>query len=63
VVQIQAMTTFAQYRCPACGHVYDEQRGNPREGFQPGTRWDAIPADWSCPDCSVRDKADFERLA
>ena len=50
---------FSRYQCPGCGHVYDEQRGNPREGFQPGTRWDAIPQDWACPDCSVRDKPDF----
>lgn len=53
---------FAKYRCPGCGHLYDEQRGNPREGFPPGTRWDAFPADWTCPDCAVRDKQDFTRL-
>jgi len=53
---------YQRYRCPGCGHTYDEQRGNPREGFPPGTRWDAIPQDWACPDCSVRDKPDFVRL-
>lgn len=53
---------FNRYQCPGCGHVYDEQRGNPREGFAPGTRWAAIPDDWSCPDCSVRDKPDFVKL-
>jgi alkane 1-monooxygenase len=53
---------FARYQCPACGHVYDEQRGNPREGFAPGTRWAAIPDDWACPDCAVREKPDFSRL-
>ena len=56
-------TGFARYQCPGCGHVYDEQRGNPREGFPPGMRWDAIPPDWTCPDCSVREKPDFLRLA
>lgn len=53
---------FARYRCPGCGHVYDEQRGNPREGFPPGTRWEDIPPDWACPDCAVREKPDFTRL-
>lgn len=53
---------FAKYQCPGCGHVYDEQRGNPREGFPPGTRWEAVPADWVCPDCAVREKPDFVRL-
>ena len=55
-------TVFERYQCPGCGHVYDEQRGNPREGFPPGTRWAAIPGDWRCPDCSVRDKPDFVKL-
>ena len=56
------MQAFAKYQCPGCGHVYDEQLGNPREGFAPGTRWADIPPDWSCPDCAVRDKPDFVRL-
>ena len=61
---VQGETTpFAQYQCPGCGHIYDERRGNPREGFPPGTRWDAIPPDWACPDCSVRDKPDFVKRA
>lgn len=58
-----ATTPFAQYQCPGCGHIYDERRGNPREGFPPGTRWDAVPPDWTCPDCAVRDKPDFVKRA
>jgi rubredoxin len=52
--------TVSRYRCPACGYVYDEQHGHPREGFPPGTAWSDVPDDWSCPDCGVRDKVDFE---
>jgi rubredoxin len=52
--------TTARYRCPGCGHVYDEARGDEHEGFAPGTPWTAIPEDWACPDCSVREKPDFE---
>ena len=54
--------TYARYQCPGCGHVYDENVGNPREGFPAGTRWEKIPEDWACPDCAVRDKPDFKRL-
>jgi rubredoxin len=36
-----------------------ERRGDPHEGFPPGTRWSAIPEDWACPDCAVREKPDF----
>ena len=48
------------FRCPDCGYVYEEERGNPREGFPAGTTWSKVPDDWNCPDCGVRDKVDFE---
>jgi len=51
---------MSRYRCPACGYTYDEALGHPREGFPPGTPFSAIPEDWACPDCGVRDKVDFE---
>ena len=47
-------------RCPGCGYVYDEKAGDPREGFPAGTPWSAVPDDWTCPDCGVREKVDFE---
>lgn len=50
------------YRCPGCGHIYDEALGNVHEGFPPGTHWIDIPEDWACPDCAVREKPDFEPL-
>ena len=51
---------MSAFRCPACGYVYDEAEGNPREGFPAGTPWGEVPDDWHCPDCGVRDKVDFE---
>ncbi len=53
------MSGFRQYVCITCGLVYDEALGWPDEGFPPGTRWEDIPADWTCPDCSAS-KGDFE---
>jgi alkane 1-monooxygenase len=50
-------------RCPGCGYVYDEDDGDPREGFPAGTPWSAVPDSWSCPDCGVRDKPDFVLIA
>ena len=52
--------TLAIYACPECGYTYDEAVGNPREGFPAGTPFADVPDDWSCPDCGVRDKVDFE---
>ena len=54
---------MAKYRCEVCDHVYDEAVGEPREGFPAGTPWSAIPDDWCCPDCGVRDKVDFLPVA
>lgn len=45
--------------CPGCGYVYDEKRGDPREGFPAGTPWSVIPDSWCCPDCGVKEKVDF----
>lgn len=52
-----------EYGCPGCGYVYAPRRGAPREGYPVGTPWAALPADWPCPDCGVREKADFVPLA
>jgi len=49
------------WQCIVCGFVYDEAKGLPEEGIAAGTRWEDIPADWSCPDCGVA-KADFEMV-
>ncbi|MCP9625070.1 rubredoxin [Nocardia otitidiscaviarum] len=54
---------MSAYRCPVCEYVYDEAAGAPREGFPAGTPWSAVPDDWCCPDCGVREKIDFESLS
>ena len=50
---------WRQFICKACGLIYDEARGDADSGLAPGTRFDDIPQDWSCPLCGVT-KADFE---
>lgn len=49
------------WQCVVCGFIYDEAKGMPEDGIPAGTRWEAIPAAWSCPDCGVA-KADFEMV-
>lgn len=53
------MTRLRRFTYPGCGYVYDEQKGDPHEGFPPGTRWEQVPDDWACPACAVREKLDF----
>ena len=50
---------MARYQCPDCKYTYDETLGHPHEGFPAGTAWANVPDEWACPDCAVRDKADF----
>lgn len=55
------MSEFNRYVCLICGYVYDEELGDPDGGIPPGTRWEHVPEDWSCPDCGAS-KADFELM-
>jgi len=47
--------------CQQCGWIYDEAKGDPIGGIQPGTRWADVPDSWVCPDCGTP-KSDFEML-
>lgn len=50
-----------KYVCDVCGYVYDPAEGDPDSGIKPGTPFDEIPDDWSCPKCGAA-KAQFEPL-
>ncbi len=52
---------YKLFVCVQCGFEYDEEKGWPEDGIAPGTRWDDIPDDWSCPDCGAA-KSDFEMV-
>ena len=42
-----------KYVCDICGYVYDPEFGDPDNGVAPGTPWEEVPEDWTCPLCSV----------
>jgi len=50
---------FKTWMCLICGWVYDEEKGAPEDGLAPGTRWEDVPLNWTCPECGAR-KEDFE---
>lgn len=52
---------YKTWMCLICGWVYDEETGLPDEGIAPGTRWDQVPMNWTCPECGAR-KEDFEMV-
>jgi rubredoxin len=39
--------------CNVCGYEYDPQSGDPDEDISPGTTFEALPANWVCPDCGA----------
>lgn len=49
------------WMCVICGHVYEEEKGDPQNGIPPGTRWGDVPLSWRCPDCGAG-KEDFEMI-
>lgn len=42
-----------KYVCEVCGYVYDEETGDPDNGIAPGTPWENVPEDFTCPLCGV----------
>jgi rubredoxin len=51
-----------RHECNGCGYVYESGKGDPHNGYPPGTPFSALPDDWCCPDCAVREKPDFVKL-
>ena len=47
-----------KYVCDLCGYEYDPAKGDPENGIDPGTSFEALPADWTCPLCGAG-KEDF----
>lgn len=52
---------FKVWQCILCGFMYEEAVGIPEEGIPAGTRWEDVPEDWICPECSAT-KQDFEMI-
>ena len=42
-----------KYVCSVCGYVYDEATGDPDNGIAPGTKWEDLGEDFTCPVCGV----------
>ena len=49
-----------KYECSVCGYVYDPEEGDPDNGINPGTAFEALPDDWTCPVCGAS-KDQFEK--
>jgi rubredoxin len=44
---------MTKYICSACGYTYDEENGDSDNGVAPGTAFEDLPDDWTCPMCGL----------
>ena len=42
-----------KYVCVTCGWIYDPAEGDTENGVPPGTPFNSLPDDWTCPACGV----------
>lgn len=42
-----------KFVCTICGFVYDEEEGYADNAIEPGTTFEQLPDDFSCPLCGV----------
>lgn len=40
-----------KYICKICATIYDPEKGDAEDGIPPGTPFENIPEDWTCPVC------------
>ncbi len=41
------------YSCSICGYQYDPEEGDPASGIPPGTAFEDLPEDYTCPLCTA----------
>jgi rubredoxin len=51
---------MSKWECQVCGYIYDPAKGDLDNGIAPGTAFEDLPADWTCPNCGAP-KDMFER--
>lgn len=50
-----------KFECVPCGYVYDPEEGDEEGNIAPGTAFEDLPDDWTCPICGVG-KDEFEKV-
>ena len=57
----EAPASGDKYMCQVCCWVYNEEKGMPARGIAPGTKFEDLPEDFTCPLCKMG-KDHFEKM-
>lgn len=55
------MADLPKFQCNICGYVYDPAVGDSTQSIEPGTPFESLPDDWTCPECGAG-KDEFTQL-
>ncbi len=50
-IPVKEAPNWKYYVCGGCGYEYDPEVGDPDNEIYPVTFFDALPEDWTCPEC------------
>jgi rubredoxin len=42
-----------KFECGMCEYTYDPAKGDPGRGIPPGTAFEDLPNNWTCPKCNA----------
>lgn len=59
-IEKEEKVKMKKYKCTVCNYIYDPEKGDTENGIKPGTPFEELPDDWTCPVCGV-DKSLFEK--
>jgi flavin reductase (DIM6/NTAB) family NADH-FMN oxidoreductase RutF/rubredoxin len=60
-VKKEAATKMSKYKCQVCGYIYNPELGDADGHVKPGTPFEELPDDWTCPVCGAS-KDQFDKL-
>mgnify|MGYP002402318868 CR=1 FL=1 len=46
-------SSMQKFECGMCEYTYDPAKGDPGRGIPPGTSFDDLPDNWTCPKCNA----------
>ncbi|MDY6826821.1 MAG: rubredoxin [Bacillota bacterium] len=49
------------YVCELCDYTYNPEKGDPEREVAPGTAFEDLPDDWTCPVCGA-EKTEFQAI-